>query len=151
VLLRACASSAWADAVEVGSPYRDVDDLLHRAERSWWEAGEPAWREAFAAHPRIGDRPPAGSTESQEQGALAVADPAVLEAIAEANRVYEARFGMVYLVRARGRTADDLLALLQERLGNDADDELQIAAGQQWEITALRLRDALADEGGARP
>ena len=63
-----------------------------------------------------------------------------LSALAEANRVYEQRFGYIFIVCASGRTAAQMLALLRARLGNDPDVEIRVAAAEQAEITALRLR-----------
>ena len=103
----------------------------------------------FPAHPRIGDveglRRKYTATRDlseREQAGVSTANDAVLTALAEGNRRYEARFGFIFIVCATGRTADEMLALLQERLGNERAAELRIAAGEQAKITAIRL-DAL--------
>jgi OHCU decarboxylase len=145
-LLECCASRAWARAVAAGAPYADGRTILAIGEAVWWSLGPDDWREALAAHPRIGDRPPPGSQERREQAAADCAPPEVLVAIAEGNRTYEERFGMTYVVRASGRSAEEMLALLCERLMNDPDDEVRVAAAQQWEITALRLRRLAGEE-----
>jgi OHCU decarboxylase len=61
-------------------------------------------------------------------------------ALVAGNQEYEDRFGYIFLVRAAGRSAEEMLGLLRERLGNDPAIELRVAAGQQAEITALRLQ-----------
>jgi 2-oxo-4-hydroxy-4-carboxy-5-ureidoimidazoline decarboxylase len=121
--------------------------LLEAASEAWSAVGPDDWREALAAHPRIGDRTPAGSQESREQSATAGADEAVLAEIAAGNLAYEEKFGMTYVVRASGRPAGELLAILRSRLGNAPADELAVAAEQQAEITALRLARLLDGPG----
>ena len=137
VLRGVCGSSAWVEAMLAAKPWRD--GILEAAALAWEQVGPDDWREALATHPRIGDRPPAGSQESREQSSAAAADASVLEAIAAGNRAYEEKFGMTYVVRASGRTAQELLEILQSRLANDPADELTAAAAAQAEITALRL------------
>ncbi len=141
-LLRCCGSSAWAEQVAAQGPYADLADLVESGRRIWWELPPPDWREAFGTHPRIGDRPPVGTQERSEQSGVEQAPAEVLAALAEGNARYEQAFGMTYVVRASGRSADQLLGLLRERLDNDPATELAVAAGQQWEITGLRLAQA---------
>lgn len=136
-LLACCGSRRWAAALAAGRPYPTRRALLEAAERAWWALDERDWAEAFAAHPRIGE--PDGATARREQQAVATASAETLAALAEANRRYERRFGHVYLVFASGRSAGELLDVLQERLRNDPRTELRVAAGEQARITRLRL------------
>lgn len=145
-LHRCCASRRWVDAMIAARPYPDDAALLAMADRAWWELAPGDWREAFAAHPRIGDREAAGPRHDatrdwsqREQAGTAAADRATLAALARGNREYERRFGHVFLISATGRAADELLAALQRRLGNDPAAELREAAGEQAQITRLRL------------
>jgi OHCU decarboxylase len=138
-LLRCCGSTAWAREMRARWPFTGLDDARAQGLAVWESLTEADWREAFAAHPRIGDRPPTGSQERGEQSLAEHADTAVLLEIADGNRVYEDRFGMTYIVRASGRDAPTMLAILRERLTNDPATELGVAAEQQWEITSLRL------------
>jgi N-carbamoyl-L-amino-acid hydrolase len=142
-LLGACASGRWAAAVVAGRPYPTLHALFTAAEAAWWALEEPDWREAFAAHPRIGERERADATERREQAGVASADAATLAQLAAANRRYEERFGHVFLVCASGRTAEAMLADLRRRLVNEPNAELLVAAGEQAKITRLRL-EALA-------
>ncbi|BEP11864.1 hypothetical protein acdb102_01750 [Acidothermaceae bacterium B102] len=145
VLLGVCGSREW---VRLMTDVRPWPAGVHEAAAAAWAAvGPDDWREALAAHPRIGDRPAAGTQESREQSAAVGADAAVLDAIAAANRAYEKKFAMTYVVRASGRTAQELLAILELRLGNDPIDELAVAAAAQAEITALRLTRLLDGPG----
>ena len=101
---------------------------------------EQDWLEAFAAHPRIGDkRSDARGWSAQEQARVAGASQATLDALAEANRAYEAKFGFSYIVCATGKTADEMLAICRERLGGDRAAEIARAADEQRKITELRL------------
>jgi OHCU decarboxylase len=157
-LLACCGSEDWATAMAAGRPFGSLDALVAAAERQWWELPETAWLEAFTAHPRIGERPPpapapafssrasiaAMEAPRQEQAALEHADAEVHAALAEGNAAYEDRFGYIFLVRAAGRSAGEMLTLLRERMGNDPATELRVAAGQQAEITALRLRKLIS-------
>lgn len=133
-----CASGAWARAVAVHRPYPHLDALQAVASEVWRGLGRADWLEAFGGHPRIGER--AGSAWSrQEQAGAAGADAAVLAALAAGNADYERRFGHVFLVCATGLGAEQMLGMLRERLGNDPETELRVAAGEQEKITALRL------------
>lgn len=137
--LSCCASRRWVDSMRAGQPYPDLDTLLARAREEWADVEAADVREAVAAHPRIGERTATGSRESAEQAGTRDTGAGVLAAIAEGNRAYEELFGMTYLVRAAGRSAQEMLVLLQERLLHDPETELAVAARQQGEITALRL------------
>ena len=141
--LRTCGSAAWAKAMTAARPFEDSASLLRAAERVWWSLGERDHREAFAAHPRIGEKkvPTTGdaawSTGEQKQAAAAAAD--TLAQLAEAHRAYDERFGFIFIVCATGRSADAMLADLKTRLGSTVDDELRTAAEEQIKITRLRL------------
>ncbi len=139
-----CASPRWAREVAEARPYRDLAALLVAADSAWRNLDEADWREAFAAHPRIGERGghQPKSSDSEQSGVMA-AESETREAIAEANRAYETRFGHVFLISAAGKSAADVLAALRERMGNDPETEIGVAAGEQARITRLRLERML--------
>jgi 2-oxo-4-hydroxy-4-carboxy-5-ureidoimidazoline decarboxylase len=150
--LRCCGSSRWVDRMIAGRPYRDAAALLAAAEACWQALGREDWLEAFDHHPRIGDREALRARfattrdwAASEQSAAMAASEAILDALAEANREYEARFGYIFIVCATGKPADEMLALLQARLGNDTESELRIAAAEQAKITRLRLEKLLTE------
>jgi 2-oxo-4-hydroxy-4-carboxy-5-ureidoimidazoline decarboxylase len=160
--LACCGSRRWAEAMSAGRPHGDETALLAAAERAFDGLTRADWLEAFAHHPRIGDRaalaarfspgsvaggdPAArGGWAASEQASVASADEDVLDALLDGNREYEARFGHIFIVCATGKTAPEMLALLRARLPNPRDAELAIAAGEQRKITALRLRRLLAE------
>ena len=141
-LLACCSAPEWASRVAAARPFADAAALAARADEVWETLGPDDWLEAFAAHPRIGERSPGAATaswSSAEQAGVGDADPGVLAALVEGNLAYERRFGHVFLISASGRKAEELLAALRERLDNDPETELRVAASEQRKITRLRL------------
>ena len=121
-----------------GRPFASDGALFSAADEVWWDLEPDDWREAFAAHPRIGER--GGGTWSAEEQAGMNEAPERLEAvIREGNRKYESKFGHVFLICAAGLSAAEMAEALVRRLDNDPDTELQIAAAEQAKITRLRL------------
>lgn len=150
-LLTCCGSREWARRMAAARPFASVDALMERADAVWWELGETDWLEAFRAHPRIGEKKAeAGQTGRErawsagEQAGVSTAAEETQRALAEGNRAYEARFGHIYIVCATGKSADEMLALLNERLSNDAAAEIRVAAEEQRKITRIRLEKLLA-------
>lgn len=149
--LTACADiDAWAEALVEARPYADRVTLLAAA-----VAGASAWTDdeveaALADHPRIGERHQGSGTSaemsSREQAGVDPADADVATRLADGNRRYEETFGRVYLVRAAGRTAEEMLAMLEERLGNDPATELAVTKEQLAEIALLRLTSLIEVE-----
>lgn len=133
-----CGSTEWVRRVMAARPFRAWSDLIRTAEESWRGLRPDDWREAFVAHPRIGDG--SGSRWArQEQSGTASASSESMDALAAANREYEARFGYIYIVCATGRSADEMLAMAWQRLENVPEEELRVAAEEQMKITKLRL------------
>ncbi len=143
--LRACnAAPRFAAEVAAGRPYPDAEALVARAEEV---AHSLSWDEvavALAAHPRIGDRVEGSSAEAQasrrEQSSMTDADSGTRSALVEGNRAYEERFGHVFLIRAAGRSPEEMLAELRRRLENDAAAEQREATEQLAQISGLRVR-----------
>jgi OHCU decarboxylase len=137
-LLRCCASHRWAHLMASERPFANVDVLAAAAQRLWWSLAVADWLEAFAAHPRIGERG-ASAWSVQEQARAAETTDDVRARLVAGNRTYEDRFGYTFIVCATGKAAEDILDILERRLRNQPGDELQIAADEQRKITALRL------------
>jgi OHCU decarboxylase len=141
--LACCGSRAWSGRMTEGRPYRDAGHLFETADRVWWGLDRVDWLEAFAAHPRIGEKKTAadrsGRWSAQEQAGAVDAEAAVLSELAEANRIYAERFGHIFIVCATGKSAGEMLGLLRARLGSDPVTELGVAAEEQRKITRLRL------------
>ncbi len=141
--LRCCGARRWAEQMTARRPYRDEDYLLDAA-RAVWHALEVAdWREAFAAHPQIGAQAPRESVTAAwsagEQAGVTGSPEATRAALADGNQRYLAKFGYIFIVCATGRSADEMLALLRQRLTNEPAVELEIAAAEQEKILLLRL------------
>ncbi len=145
VILPCNGSRAWADGVVRLRPFVNSEDLLRASEYVWRALSENDWQQAFDSHPRLGETTAkaAGATSlswsAQEQSA-ADPDPFVREELAKANRAYEAKFGRIFLLCATGRSAEEMLAMLRQRMAKDAATELLEAVEQQRLITELRLR-----------
>jgi OHCU decarboxylase len=122
-----------------------VAKLSEAADREWSKMHEADWMEAFACHPRIGERKAAHATAQsaawsrQEQASASSAAARVLAELAEGNALYEQRFGFTYIVCATGRSAEEMLAILNRRLAGDRASELREAAEQQRQIMQIRL------------
>ncbi|HEX8252222.1 MAG TPA: allantoicase [Thermoanaerobaculia bacterium] len=136
-LQRVCGSSRWTESMLRARPFASWDALVAAANEQWLALDAADWLEAFAAHPRIGEKKAGWS--SQEQSGTRSAAAATMDAIAAGNRAYEEKFGFIYLVCATGRSADEMLSNLNERLTHDRETELRIAAEEQAKIIALRL------------
>lgn len=126
-------------------PFGSMERLLETADATWRACSPGDWKEAFRHHPKIGGRNlPSGFASTRhlseaEQAGVAGAPEHVIAELADANRLYEKRFGYIFIVCATGKSAAEMLALLRARLTNDPATEIHIAAGEQAKITALRL------------
>ena len=127
-------------------PFKSLDELLAKADTLWWSLSEQDWLEAFRAHPKIGEKKAAAAQSEQarnwsvqEQSGTEGAAAETKTALAEGNLEYEKRFSFIYIVCATGKTSEEMLAILQERLNNDPEKELRVAATEQSRITELRL------------
>jgi 2-oxo-4-hydroxy-4-carboxy-5-ureidoimidazoline decarboxylase len=144
-LFECFANRGWAERVAAGRPYRDLDGLMAAAYVAWAGLSDEDWLAAFAAHPRIGERGGhAPASSEREQSGVMAASSETLAALAAQNRIYEERFGHLFLIAAAGRGAAEILAELMRRMKNDAATELVEAAAELRKITRLRLERLLA-------
>ncbi len=154
-LLKCCGSSTWVKMMMSYFPADDLVELLEDAEEMWYACSKEDWKEAFTHHPKIGDvesltkkfastsDPIAIGWASGEQSGVNVATKETIEALAEGNRLYEEKFGYIFIVSATGKSAEEMLGLLKSRLKNSPNEEIQIAADEQNMITKLRLEKLL--------
>ena len=136
----------WAAEVAGGRRYPDYAALAAQAEASAAQLSDAELSAALDGHPRIGERAGAGHDaefSAQEQAQVDHADAEVMAALAEGNREYEQRFGRVFLIRAAGRSASEVLAEVRRRLGNDDETERAEAVAALREIALLRLKDVV--------
>jgi 2-oxo-4-hydroxy-4-carboxy-5-ureidoimidazoline decarboxylase len=144
--IRPCnGSTAWAIGMVNAGPFETLEDLYASSDRVWLGLTPTEWQQAFDSHPRIGEHKAKAATEQSlqwsagEQSAAAM-DASIEEKLAAANKEYEQKFGRIFIVCASGKTAAEMLAILNARLENDAAVELKEAVEQQRQITQLRLR-----------
>ncbi len=143
-------SQAWASKLTALRPFRAVADLTSTADLVWRALSASDWQQAFDSHPRIGEHHAKAATtaslalSSAEQSAVQLTAE-TQAALAATNRAYEEKFNRIFIVCATGKSAAEMLAILQHRLTNDPSTELLEAAEQQRQITQLRLRKWLAE------
>ncbi len=142
-------SQAWARALAAKRPFQSPYDLTCTADIVWRGLLPSDWQQAFASHPRIGEQKAKEATPQSlqwskgEQSAARLTDD-TQTMLSAANRAYEEKFGRIFIVCATGKTAEEMLAILEHRLNNDPVTELREAAEQQRQITQIRLRKWLS-------
>lgn len=149
---RCCGSMQWVQHMLARRPFISVEAMLNVADEIWWSLTEADWKEAFSHHPRIGDvdalRTKFATTAhwaSSEQAGTKRASEGTLAALAEGNSQYEEKFGYIFIVCATGKSAEEMLAILNSRLPNAPNIEIRIAAAEQARITRLRLEKLVAE------
>ena len=151
----ACGGATrWAKGMAARRPFRDATELFRVADGLWHELGPDDWIEAFSCHPKIGQKPEPQNAavvttegggasrqwSSQEQSGLQHASAEVATRLARGNQAYWERFGFIFIVCATGKTAEQMLAILDQRIQNDRAAELPIAAEELRQIMQIRLR-----------
>ena len=146
-----CGSSRWASEIARRRPYDSFDQLTDATADVWWQLAPADWLEAFRSHPRIGQKSAEVSASAQsqhwshsEQAQMEDASANTTSALARLNEMYQARFGFIFIVCASGKSPEEMLAILRERLENGPDEELRIAAAEQAKITEIRLQKLIA-------
>ena len=149
-LTRCCGSSVWVKRMLPFVPAEDLVELLEDAEEQWYQCTEKDWKEAFTHHPKIGDMESlkkkfaaTADLAGNEQQGVKQASSKTLEELAEADRLYEEKFGYIFIVCASGKTAEEMLTILKTRLQNSPEVEIELAAEEQNKITKLRLEKLL--------
>ena len=137
----------------VERPFRSLSQLTETGNRVWWSLPPADWLEAFRSHPKIGEKKAATAIAAEaqqwaedEQSETRDAAAATIFELAELNSAYEKKFGYIFIVCAAGKSSEEMLAILHNRLNNDPDDELRIAAAEQAQITQLRLRKLVSPD-----
>ena len=151
-ILSCCGSRVWAAQLAAMRPFADEQSLFAAADDCWQHLPEADWLEAFRSHPRIGEKHAQTKTTAasaawsrSEQSQMKEADAAILLRMQEGHRVYEERFGRIFIVCASGKQPAEMLRILDRRLTNDPADELLESAAQQQQIMQLRLRKWLTE------
>lgn len=147
---KCCGCSRWAGQMAEDRPYQSTSRLLETADTIWNNLTPADWKEAFAHHPKIGDTKAShekfASTakwaEGEQAGVQAATDE-VIQELVHGNQFYLEKFGFIFIVCATGKSAGEMLTILQLRLKNNAQQEILIAADEQRKITRLRLEKLL--------
>lgn len=152
-LERVNGSRRWAAAMAAARPFADAQALHHHADSVWWTLGRADWLEAFSHHPRIGSKDAlrekfARTREwaSGEQAKVSAADEAVIDGLLRGNDEHDRKYGYIYIVCATGKSAEEMLAILNARLQNDEETELRASALEENRITHIRLNKLLNTE-----
>lgn len=149
---KCCGAATWVSSMADDVPFLSENHLLKKAETIWSdECNVTDWLEAFTFHPKIGDvkslQQKFASTKdwaAGEQAGVQKANDDIIAELAEGNKKYEEKFGFIFIVCATGKTAEEMLNLLNDRLANDYEEEIKIAAQEQNKITQIRLKKLLA-------
>ena len=146
-LLQCCGSRQWARKMANRRPYQSLETLIKTANDVWWSLQPDDWLEAFRSHPKIGEKKAAESVSAQsrewsgqEQAGVSNAAQETVDSLATLNRAYEQKFGFIFIICATGKSSEEMLSALRERLNNEPAAELPIAATEQSKITELRLK-----------
>ena len=150
-LFRCCGSTRWADRMADSAPFSSRNDLHHVAIQIWNSLEKEDYLEAFKAHPQIGASveelrkkfQQTSDWSSGEQSGMQSASEETIQALKVANAQYLERFGYIFIVCATGKSAEEMLGIIQARLPNDPEKELLIAAKEQEKITTIRLEKLL--------
>ena len=146
-LFSCCGSAAWVSSMMKDFPFASEAALVEKA-TSCWYAGctKTDWLESFTHHPKIGDTKSLKEKfAGKEQAAVAGASDELIEALSSANHNYENKFGFIFIVCATGKSAAEMLRLLNDRITNTIDEEIAIAMGEQHKITLIRFNKLLTD------
>jgi len=150
-LIRCCGSISWVNKMLDSEPYSSLEELFTMAREHWQTLENSDWLEAFSHHPKIGDldglKKKFASTRewaTGEQSGLEEAESQTINKLASENNAYEDKFGYIFIVCATGKSADEMLLLLKERLKNNFEEEIEIAMKEQMKITRIRLEKLLS-------
>ena len=150
-LFKCCGSSRWAKALSSHLPFENKHELLSYSDHVWSNSTKEDGLEAFSHHPKIGDLKDLEKKFSatkewagNEQAGVNQAKLDTLKALAKGNEAYELRFGYIFIVCATGKSAEEMLDLLNQRINNDPETEFQIAMNEQNKITKIRLEKLLS-------
>ncbi|MBA3657309.1 MAG: 2-oxo-4-hydroxy-4-carboxy-5-ureidoimidazoline decarboxylase [Gemmatimonadaceae bacterium] len=153
LLKECCGASRWVSMMLARRPFRFRDSVFFTADLFWKSLTVRDRMEAFAHHPRIGEKAGAqpqgergAAWSAREQSGMDVVEAELRKEIAEINREYEDRFGYIYIVSAHGKTAAELLTIAKDRLRNAPEVEIVIASEEQGKIVHLRLERLLGPQ-----
>lgn len=150
-LIKCCGSKNWAIKLIEKRPFKNKEDLFLKSDEAWSFSNENDAMEAFSHHPKIGDikslEKKFASTKEwagKEQSGVNTANQETLVALANGNELYEKKFGFIFIVCATGKTAKEMLEILNSRINNNPQQELKNAMDEQNKITKIRLEKLIS-------
>jgi OHCU decarboxylase len=135
-----CGSQRWAEEMSARRPFSDIAELHSAADLVWKTLDREDWLEVFGSHPKIGETREVSDWSRKEQEGMATAANDTKARLARLNREYQERFGFIFIICATGKSADEMVASLEERLQNNPEHEMRIAGQEQVKIVHLRLK-----------
>jgi 5-hydroxyisourate hydrolase/2-oxo-4-hydroxy-4-carboxy-5-ureidoimidazoline decarboxylase len=146
-LEQCCVSKIWVSKMIESRPFSSEGDLIKRAASIWYnDCSVEDFKEAFTGHPKIGNIESlkekfahTADWADDEQSKMSEANMDTIEALAKANTAYEDKFGYIFIVSASGKSADEMLAIIDARLQHELEDEIYVAMNEQHKITVIRL------------
>ena len=147
---KCCGSEKWQKSMLSSLPFDSKEEMISRSEKIWYSLDKKDWLESFSHHPKIGDLKSLKEKYSEtknfaenEQSAAKEASMETLTELAKYNEDYEKKFGYIFIVCATGKSADEMLSIIKNRIQNDPETEIKIAMEEQNKITKLRLEKLL--------
>ena len=137
-LLACCGSERWASQMLRHRPFESVNVLHRCANEVWTSLSALDMLEAFSQHPQIGGAATSKWSTEEQQG-MSHAQQETTDAILELNARYQRQFGYIFIVCATGKSAEEMHSVLEQRLCNEPEHELPVAAEEQAKIMHLRL------------
>ncbi len=145
-----CVSKIWVTSMVNSRPFESIDKLISISNSAWKKCRKKDFLEAFKGHPKIGNvsslaKKYANTSDlaANEQSGVDSANVQIINSLAKGNQEYEKKFGFIFIVCATGKSAKEMLSLLEDRIHNNIDQELYIAAAEQHKITTLRIKKLL--------
>ncbi|KAA8735469.1 2-oxo-4-hydroxy-4-carboxy-5-ureidoimidazoline decarboxylase [Acinetobacter qingfengensis] len=149
-ILKNCVHIAsWVNFLVAQRPFQSIDALYQSAQ---YHTKQWQWSEVYTAlaqHPRIGQKKAAQELSqkeqnfsAQEQGKLELSNTTA-QLLLDGNQTYEDQFGFIFLIRAAGRSTEEILSELHRRLKNSDEAEHLEVIQQLAEIAVLRLKQEI--------
>ncbi len=138
-----CGSNAWARRMAEARPFAMIEDLFDAAKRIWFSLPEADRLTAFDSDPDAQTKNTASEQPGNAQTGAKIARNPDSDPLAEVTRLYEDKFGFIFILDTSGKTVDEILSICRARLGNSTQTELKIAAEEQRKITEIRLNELL--------
>ncbi len=150
-LFNCCGSKKWVNKMMQSFPFKNEKQIHQLAVEHWYKnCSTKDYLEAFTHHPKIGDVKSltkkfaaTSNWASNEQGKVAQATKETIQELAKKNKAYEKKCGFIFIVCATGKTAEEMLDILTYRLQHSKEEEINVAMGEQFKITIIRLKKLL--------